>query len=189
MAQGLSKGCHCAFALPRHLEAECASRGTEGEGRLPHGLESWPLFCLVLSKATGPDNLLGASMCIAQIFRCLFRHSSLCEAMSTLHKIKTGAILETGWFLIIGSSHSSHTFSGNPPPSCSSSGCYLLGLSHTWLLLCFVPVERCVLFHPALPIPASNDTCSLAGLREKGDVCSDHQFPPKFCKIFKWFLS
>lgn len=55
--------------------------GAQGEGSRPPDPPR-PAALLALSKATGPDSLIGASMFTAQIFRCSFPCSGLCEAVS-----------------------------------------------------------------------------------------------------------
>lgn len=42
--------------------------GEEGESRWPPDPDSWPPFRRPLSKATRPDDLIGTSMLVAQIF-------------------------------------------------------------------------------------------------------------------------
>ena len=95
------------------------------------------------------------------------------------------AILETGCFLIICSSDSSHTLPGSLPPSCSSLA-----------VTCWVSVTpncssaSCLLrgvFRPQLTLArhTSNETCLPVRLRGEQDAGLDHHFPPGFDKVFK----
>lgn len=80
----------CCLGFPSTWEPSVLPEGGAGREQAASCPDPWPSFRLVLSKATGPDTLTGASMFIGQIFHCVLPHSGLLWSCQCLPFIKNG---------------------------------------------------------------------------------------------------
>lgn len=119
------------LAFPQRLRAERASRRRgrgERAGRLPTQTPG-PLAALMLSTAVRLDNLSGVSTFVVQIFQGSSPPGGLCETVSVYLK-HGGNSCDRMFPHYLQRGVKPHTLR-HSEPSYSSSGCYLLCLSHT----------------------------------------------------------